>query len=704
MLLHQCRRDSGGTDYAFKESVMEKISFPKKFKVYLPLLALFLGLIFMMPRSPKLNYDYRKGSPWLNETLVAQFDFPVLKTEAQLMEEREKAGSLVIPYYRLDPKVSAKSMTAVSSLDLGSHPEVRVHLSDALAFLYSKGILSPSAGRDVDELHSDPDALIYVQKDRRAVKVPVSEVFTIEDATDYIRESLTETCPWCNVDSLFSATSLSSLIVPDLVYDPQTTDLVHEESINYISPTQGVIRAGQVIVSEGEIVTAEIEQLLDSYKAEYDMSVGYGASPAYMWIGNVLISFFIVLVLFLAICYCNSSIFDEFNKYLYLLLIFTLAALGSSIVAKIDASLFYLIPFTLISLYLLAFFTKRIVFSVYFISLLPMMIFAPNGVELFVMYLVAGSVAMLVFGYFNRGWLQFVTALIVFGVMIVVWGAFRLIDGIDGLKEYHTVFDMALGALLSVAGYPLIYLFEKIFKLVSNSKLAELSDTNNKLLRLLADKAPGTFQHSLQVMNLADAAARSIDANVLLVRAGALYHDIGKINNPQCFTENETSGVKYHAGLSPKESSQEIIRHVSDGLALADKYGLPEEIKAFISSHHGTSCTAYFLTQYLNAGGDPEDVAEFCYDGTRPVSKEHVVLMICDSVEAASRSLKNYSPESISALVDNIVDGKAKENQFSESDISLRELSILREEIKAYLQQMYHSRVSYPKRQQKTAK
>lgn len=688
----------------FKEIFMEKFNLPRKFKVYIPLLALFLILVFMMPRSPKFNYDYRKGSPWLHETLVAQFDFPVLKTEAQLLEEREKAGSVFIPYYKLDGKVASRSMNAVSSLELGKWSDAKVVISDVLTSLYSKGITAPNAVADIEGMRTDPDALVYIQKDRRAVKVPLSEVYTLEDATAFLHESLAKAFPRCNVDSLVTAASLSSLIVPDLVYDQQTTDLIHEESINYISPTQGVMRAGQVIVSEGEIVTAEIEQLLDSYRAEYNTSVGYGESRTFMWTGNILIAFFIVLVLFLAICYCNFRIFDEFNKYLYLLMIFALAAVGSSIVAKTDASLFYLMPFTLISMYLLAFFTKRMVFSVYFISLLPMMIFAPNGVELFMMYLVAGSIAMLVFGIFNRGWLQFVTAFIVFAVMTVVWGAFRLIDGVAGLKEYHTVFDMALGSLLSVAGYPLIYLFEKIFKLVSNTKLAELSDTNNKLLRILADKAPGTFHHSLQVMNLADAAARSINANVLLVRAGALYHDIGKISNPQCFTENQTSGVRYHDGLSPKESAHEIIRHVSDGLALAEKYGLPGEVKSFIASHHGTTSAAYFLTQYLNDGGDPEDVSGFYYDGVRPVAKEEVVLMICDAVEAASRSLKTYSPESISALVDAIVDGKAKENQFADSDISLREINIMKDEIKAYLQQMYHSRVSYPKRKEKTDK
>ncbi len=683
---------------------MEKIRIPRSFKAYLPLIGLFLLLVLIMPRSLKFNYDYRKGSPWMHETLLAQFDFPILKTDAQLQEERDKAGSEMIPYYRLDGKAADRSRSSLETLDLGNHSDLKPLLEDVLSIIYSKGVLAPSANQNTDELKLNPSSLIYVQKDRRAVKVPVSEVFTLDEATSFLYDALLSSEYSGNVDSLYTSKSLASLVVPDLIYDQQTTDLVHEERVNYVSTTMGVVKAGQVIVTTGEIVTAEIEQLLDSYKAEYDQSVGYGSSMAYMWIGNILIAFFIVLVLFLAICYCNIGIFSEYNKYLYLLMIFALAALASSFVAKTDESLFYMMPFTLISLYLLAFFTKRIVFSVYFISLLPMLIFSPDGVELFIMYLVAGSVCMLVFGFFNRGWLQFVTALIVFAVMVIVWGAFRLVDGVQGLKDYHTILDLGLCALLSVAGYPLIYLFEKIFKLVSNTKLTELCDTNNKLLRNLADKAPGTFQHCLQVMNLADAAARSIDANVLLVRAGALYHDIGKIANPQCFTENETSGIRYHAGLTPKESAQEIIRHVSDGLALADKNGLPDIIKDFISSHHGTASTGYFLTQYLNDGGDPADVAEFHYDGVRPSTKEQVILMICDAVEAASRSLKEYSSESISTLVDRIVEGKIKEDQLSDADISIREINRLKEVIKSYLQQMYHSRVSYPKRKEKDRK
>lgn len=682
---------------------MEKINLPRRFRVYVPLIALFVFLVFMMPKSPKFSYDYKKGSPWMHETLIAQFDFPVLKTEQQLQQEREQASLNVIPYYRKDARVAARAERQLASIDFGSQVEAKNKLPQTLDFIYSKGVLSPASEHNVNR-DANPEGVMYVQKDRRAAKVSVAEVFTLAQAENLMRDAYESSVDSCNVDSLYSALGLASLIVPDLTFDQQTTDLIQEESVNYISTTQGVVRVGQVIVSNGEIVTAEIEQLLDSYKAEYNSSIGYGGNVALQWTGNVFVSLFLVLVLFLAIYYCNPLIFDRYNKYLYLLLIFTISAVVSFAVSRTDASLFYLIPFTLIALYLLAFFKIRMVFTVYVVSLLPMLIFASNGMELFVMYLVAGVVCILVFGFFNKGWLQFVTALIVFVAMAIVWGAFRLIDGAGEFVNYHSLWYMFLGSMLSVAGYPLIYLFEKLFKLVSNSKLVELSDTSNTLLRQLADKAPGTFQHSLQVMNLADAAARSIDANVPLIRAGALYHDIGKILNPQCFTENETPGVNYHAELTLKESAQEIIRHVSDGLALAEKHGLPDVLKEFIQSHHGTTCTGYFYNRYLNDGGDPDDVKEFFYDGVKPVSKEQVILMLCDAVEAASRSLKDYSRDNISSLVDNIVDGKAADGQLSDSAISLRELNIVKEVMKTYILQMYHSRVSYPKRKDRSGK
>jgi len=675
---------------------MEKKYFPRTFKVYLPLILLLVLLVFLMPRTSKFNYDYRKGEVWAYETLVAQFDFPILKTEQQLSKEYEKAGDRVIPYYRYDSHILGEVLKRFSGIEMGKNAGAKVRIASVLADIYEKGVLS-SVNVQKDTASSS-NGLVYIQQDRRAVKMPVSEVHTVLSAERLLLDAVRKECVDCNADSLYDVTGLRNLIEPNLIHDQQTTDMLHKENIDNISRTQGVFRTGQVIVSNGEIVTSEVMQLLDSYKAEYDANVGYKGNQAFLWMGNVLIALSLIFVLFIAIYYCNYKIFRQFNKYLYLLMIFALAAIAASVASKIDSQLFYVIPFTLVALYLLAFFKKRMVFIIYVISLLPVLLFAPNGMELFIMYVVAGTVGMFVFEKFNRGWLQFVTAFIVFVIMVMVWVAFRLVEGVDSLHDYRVIIDMALGSLLLVAAYPLIYLFEKVFRLVSASKLVELSDTSNKLLRMLADKAPGTFQHSLQVMNIADAAARSIDAYVPLVRAGALYHDIGKIANPQCFTENETPGVRYHAELSPKESAQEIIRHVSDGLAMADKYGLPQEIKDFIVTHHGTTCTAYFYNKYVNEGGNPDEKAEFCYDGMKPTTKEQVILMICDAVEAASRSLKDYSQESVGRLVDNIIDGKSEDGQLSDSVISLRELNALKEVIKSYLMQMYHSRVAYPKR------
>ena len=672
---------------------MEKINFPKKFKVYLPLILIFVVLVFLMPRSSRFAYDYERGSTWQYETLIAQFDFPILKTDEQYQRELENAVSRVIPYYRYDAKVASKSADLLSVMDFGEMDTLRHVIGEAVSDIYSTGVLSASSDLD-------PDGVVYVQKDRRAAKVPVSEVYTLDNAYRIMKFRVAQACFGLNVDSLYAATGLDRMIEPNLVFDQQTTDLIHDESFDHISPTQGVGRSGLVIVSQGEIVTAEVEQLLDSYKAEFDANVGYTGPRPVQWAGNVLLSFFLVLLLFLAMYYCNSRIFEEFNKYLYLLMVFLLSAVGSSFVARTDPELFYMMPFLLIVFYQIAFFSRRMVFSVYFISLLPMLIMAPNGMELFVIYLVAGTVGILVFEYFNKGWLQFVTAFILFIVMATVWLAFRLVEGM-AFADYYTILDIAFGAVLSVAGYPLVYLFEKIFRLVSISKLVDLSDTSNPLLRMLADKAPGTFQHSLQVMNLCDAVARSVEANVPLIRTAALYHDVGKIANPQCFTENETPGVKFHAELTAKESASEIIRHVSDGVALAQKHGLPEIIIDFIRTHHGTTPAAYFLNTYLNSGGDPEDVADFYYDGVKPTTKEHVILMFCDAVEAASRSLKDYSPENISSLVDRIVDGKIADGQLVDADMTLREIATVKDTMKTYLQQMYHSRVAYPKRRQK---
>lgn len=677
---------------------MKKTKINYSWKVYLPLAILFVTLVLIFPRMGKFNYDYKKGSPWMYEPLIAQFDFPILKTDAQIQAERSLLGSSIIPYFRYSDTVVHSQISQVESLDLGANNSYKPEILNAFVRLYGSGIVSESGPEYLPEGKTFDSNVIFVQKDRRAKKVPSTEVYTVQEARDFLLLFLTEAELRCNVDSLCRTAGIYDLVKPNLLFDRQTTDLVHEESVNYVSPTAGVVNAGQLIVSNGEIITVEIEQLLDSYKAEYENSLGYNGPRIWLWTGNILLALALVVVLFFTIYYTNYWVFDQMNKYLYLLVIYLFATILALVVEKVDPALLYMTPFTLVALYLVAFFKKRVVLPVYILALLPLLVFSHNGTELFVMYLVAGAVTIFFAEIFNKGWKQFITACIVFVVLVLVYFGFRFIEGISGFHDYRTIFYLFIGSFLSVAGYPLIYLFEKIFQLVSNNRLVELTDTNNRLLRDLAHKAPGTFQHSLQVMNMADAAARSIDANVLLVRAGALYHDVGKIMNPQCFIENENLGVHYHDGLTPRESAIEIIKHVSDGMALASKFKIPEVVKEFIVTHHGTTCTAYFYNKYITGGGDPANADDFFYKGKKPNTKEQIIIMLCDTLEAASRTLKDYSAETMSALVENIVKSKMADGQFEDADISLKELNIVKNVLKSYLQQIYHARIAYPKK------
>ena len=664
---------------------MKKPGFLKKTNIYSPLAVLFVILVLIMPRSAKFNYDYRKGSPWQYETLVSQFDFPILKTQEQLQEERSKAGTSIIPYYRYSDEVVSKSIRAAETIELGSHSSLRPSIIIEIRDLYAKGIIS--------------DDVVFIQKDKRAAKYPVTEIYKESDARAKLLADLGAKHPNFNMDSICRAAKVYDLITPNLVFDKQTTSLVHEESANYISPTMGYVSAGELIVSKGEIVTGEIAQMLESYKVEYEASMGYGGPRILFWLGNALIALALVFIIYAVIFFSNPAIFEQKNKYLYILFIFLLATIAALAVDRTNSAFLYMVPFTLTAIYLQAFFKNKLVIPFCIVSLLPLLIFAQDGVELFTMFLVASMVSLYTFKYFSRGWLQFISALIVFISLVITYFGFRFIDAVNG-NVYQAVLYLFVGSMLSVAGYPLIYLFEKVFNLVSNSRLMELCDTNNPLLRQLEGRAAGTFQHSLQVMNMADAVAREVGANIPEVRAGALYHDIGKMENPLCFIENETlipTGPRFHENLTPLESARLILKHVPDGLAMAEKYKLPEVIKDFILTHHGTSRTGFFYSKYVSEGGDPADDAEFCYKGAKPSTKEQIILMVCDSVEAASRTLKDFSPESVSAFVKGMVDSKMKAGQFDQADISIKDINTIISVLEKWLLQSHHGRIEYPK-------
>ncbi|MCR4824857.1 MAG: HDIG domain-containing protein [Bacteroidales bacterium] len=666
-------------------------------RIFVPLGLAFLLLVLLMPRSAKFAYDYRKGRPWKYETLYAQFDFPIYKTDEQLREERSRTSTEVIPYYKFSDEITGRNLRSAERLELGN---LRSAVLSSMRAIYQKGVIADEGSRR--HVENEPE-IIYIQRDKRAVKYPVSEVYRLTEARARLLSDISDVSG-ANVDSVFRAVGVYDLLVPNLLYDEQTTELVHAESATGISPTSGYVSSGQLIVQEGELVTAEVAQMLDSYKREFEANVGYAGAPAMMLVGNILIALAILVLLYLSIFFNNPRIFMD-ARFPYIVVVFLLSALTTLLLIRVNERLLLFVPFTLPALLLQAFMRNRVVVPVYVVSLLPLLIFSHDGVVLFVMFFVAGMVAVLAFKYFNRGWKQFITALITFAVLAVAYLGFRAAEMVTG-NVWRVLLDLFIGSMLTVAFYPVIYLFERMFNLVSNSRLIELCDVSNPLIRELEQKAPGTFQHSLQVMNMVNAVARAIGANADLVRAGALYHDIGKMNNPLCFIENESlissdGAPRYHAGMAPEQSARDIIRHVSDGVEIAQKHRLPDTIVDFIRTHHGTTTTGYFYGQYLRNGGDPALAGEFRYPGMKPVTKEQIVLMLCDSVEAASRTLTEYTPEAYSAFVERIVAGKMEEGQFDHADISISELGTVKETLKQYLAQIHHERVVYPQRNQK---
>lgn len=673
--------------------------FKDSYKILVPCIVTVILLTVLMPGNGKFDYRYSKGGTWDYETLAASFDFPILKTEEQLLNEREKLGNTFVAYYNF-------SVEAYSDLEHKVHSLLPDNSGLSAAFISlvntaaSKGIL-PDEKMSTDEYGANESRdVIFIQRDKRAVKTLRADVHTVSSLREDVSSSLDKSFGDGCIDSLKAGQDLMSLIVPNLVLDKQTTQLVHKASVDYISPTSGTFKSGDVIVSAGEIITADIAQILDSYKAEFENNVGYNGPVYLLWLGNFLLALILVSVLVCFIWFSRPAIFKRSNEFIFILSLFSLSVVLAGVFAKLPSSVSYLVPFPVIALYCMAFFRRRFTIPVYSICLLPILIFCQGGAQLYLMYLTAGFVAVYTFTYFNRGWRQFVTSATVFAALSFVYMAFRLVNGTFNAIFLSDFMYMGLCGLLIIFVYPLIYLFEIIFNLISVSRLVELTDTNNPLLRILADKAPGTFQHSLAVMNMADAVGRTIDADIPLLRAAALYHDIGKTVNPMCFIENQTTGINYHEELTPKESASEIISHVSQGLSLADKYHIPSVVKEFIACHHGTSSTAYFYNKYLNDGGDPADVDGFFYPGPKPRSKEQVILMLCDSFEAASRTLKDFSPEAVSKFIHEIHYAKYKAGQYDDADITLHELQVLRDSLQTYIINMHHNRIAYPKRKQ----
>lgn len=641
-------------------------------------------LTLLLPAEGKFKYEYQRGRPWLYETLVAPMDIPVLKTEQELRLERNLAAKSTVNCFSYNTAAGETAIEGLNTLLDKYAVADRKEISQMAAFMYEKGIADrlPDTAKLAKILVQTPG---LSQSERAA-----GEVYLRENALLIIK-------------SLFGSNSpadkeLEEVIVPNLLFDKSATEIAHNEALERISPTKGILYTGEVIVARGETITAEIEQLLDSFRAEYALSMGFTGNFLLLKTGQFLIVAGIMLLLYVLLLFLKRELLFDNSKITFILVLMIFLVTITIIVRDIRPAFLYLIPYSVFALYLSSFFTSRIVVPVYLTILLPVFLIAQNGTEIFMINAVAGSITVLAYSYWNRGWHQFAVSFAVFLTLTVTYSAYRLVEEGSFVTVNPTIIGYFVwNSLLIIAAFPLLYIFEKLFGLVSGQRLRELADADSPLLKMLSEKAPGTFQHSLQVANLAESAAAEIGANALLARVGGLYHDLGKMNNPLYFIENQPrGGENIHETLKPQDSAAIIIKHVEDGVAVAKKWRLPQIVTDFILSHHGHSRTLYFYRKFLNNGGDPSEKELFTYKGMLPVYKEQAIVMMADAVEAASRSIRDYSENSISELVERVVDERISEEQLAGSEISIRDIKRVKEAFKQKLIRVYHSRIVTP--------
>ncbi|MDQ3191338.1 MAG: HDIG domain-containing protein, partial [Bacteroidota bacterium] len=483
------------------------------------------------------------------------------------------------------------------------------------------------------------------------------------------------------------------------IYDDHTTKSVLNQQLEQVSLIRGKIQQGERIISKGELIDGAKFRMLESFRAEYLSQTGGAYNYMLIIIGQLILVSIALLVIFFFIYLFRKDILADNLKIGFLLFVTILMVFMASISLRFDYVNIYALPFGILPIVIRAFYDTRLAIFTHLVTSLVIGFIAPNGFEFAFIQLIAGIFAVFSIVNMSKRSQLFFTSFIIYASYSLIYFGFAVIEEGE-IQSVNPVYFgyFGISAMLTLFSYPLIYLFEKVFGFISDVTLIELSDTNSPLLRELAMRAPGTFQHSLQVANLAEEATFEIGGDTLLVRAAALYHDIGKMDMPRYFIENQTSGINPHEELNFDESAEIIISHVIRGVEKAKKYNLPEKVIDFIRTHHGDSMVQYFYKSFLKQFPDKMvDEKKFRYPGPRPYSKETAVLMMADSVEAASRSLKSYDSESIDKLVDNIINSQVSDNQFVNADITFKDISIIKKILKKKLLTIYHVRIEYPK-------
>lgn len=653
-------------------------------------------IVYFLPNEGKFNYQFDINKPWKYGLLQASFDFPIYKNDLQVQKEQDSILADYQPYFQIDKEAEKNVLSKLREdynktlrHSLPGTDYVR-YIERTLKALYEDGII---AGNDLKRMEEDSIIAIRLVDKNVATSRFIDQLYTVKEAYEYLLNA--DTAHYKK--KILQQCNLNDYITPNLVYDEEKSEAAQKDLLSNISWANGFVLNGQKIIDRGEIVDEQTYNILESLRKEWEKRSDSVQEKRLTLAGQIL---YVGIFLFCFMAYLKLFRADYYERKGTLTLLFALIVFFpvlSSIMVEQNLSSIYVVPFAMIPIIVRVFLDSRTAFMAHVTIILLCSITLRFPHEFILLQVVAGMVAIYSLRELSQRSQLLRTALVVFISYALLYFAFELIheDDLTKLNTRMYIYFMINGILLLFA-YPLLFLLEKIFGFTSDVTLVELSNINNSLLREMSEVAPGTFQHSLQMANLAAAAANKIGGKSQLVRTGALYHDIGKMVNPAFFTENQ-SGVNPHKSLSYEQSAQVIISHITDGLKLAEKHNLPKVIKDFISTHHGRGLTKYFYISYKNEHPDEEvDQEKFRYPGPNPFTKEQAVLMMADSVEAASRSLPEYTEESISTLVDKIIDTQVSEGYFKECPITFKDIATVKALFKEKLKTMYHTRISYP--------
>jgi len=673
--------------------------------------ALFVALVFSatifllyltIPGESRFRYEFQKNAPWRHETLIAPFNFAIYKPDEIVIAERDSVRSSFVPYYLEDTLTSIQQCKNLN-LELTSlQPEITglteaniAAITGTLEQIYQSGIISQSP--ETHPVLKDKTE-IFAVKNKLIVKTPIDSIYSLKTAFQMLSDTVRALVK-TNYNLLNQSMNLADYIQANLNYGDEYNLQEMSKLLDGVSETQGMVQAGERIIFKGDIITPEKFLILNSLKKSYETKQGQNIDRYMLIIGKLIIIIACILMLTLYLAYFRNEIFTAKRHLSFILMMIVLMVFTYRFILQHEFINIYIVPLAILPILLRIFFDSRTAIFALLVTSLLIGYFAPNNYEFIFLNLIAGFIAVFSLDKLHRRSHLVFTALWVFITYSVLFVAISMIqEGNFDAIRWNELEWFAGNAILILLAYPLIYIFEKLFGFVSDVTLIELSNTNQPLLRKLAEEAPGTFQHSLQIANLAEAVIHRIGGNPFLAYAGALYHDIGKTNQPVYFIENQSTGMSPHSDMDYKESAKVIIDHVTYGEKLARKHKLPEVLIDFITTHHGTMQAKYFYTLYKNENSEAAtDAKDFTYPGPKPQSRETAVVMIIDGIEAATRALTEKNPETIRGVINKLIQQKIDDGQLDHAALTLMEITMIRETLLEKLLNVYHVRIQYPK-------